>query len=407
MAAGFVSGSVALLKSNFPEITGATALSILKDTARDLGEMGVDPVYGHGAIDLTAAMRPVGAVSVQLSGLLNERTSPLTGSGIIAPAGVAGAFQGALSAGVMSVTDGYDRSFLVPMGGMVGERTRGGAGPDVARFAARGSSLGVPDRAGTFLSVGAPISDRVSGMPDPARFSAGHAGLIGGDAIAFTHMGEIGSGLRFGVTGAGSTGRHTAGTGLAALSVEADIGSALFTVEAGRVSERSGLLGASFHGAFDGVSSETSYMRLNADLPMGRSGTVHLSASGGDTSATGNGLLRSAQIRSESFGVGFSRRDEATGSVFSLGVSSPVSVSGGRIGMAVPVGVGAASNGVASEQVRVESVSMGLEGVSAPIDLQIGYQVPIGSARLGLGISHRSGSEGGGTTAAIGLSLKF
>lgn len=405
MAAAVVSGSLALLKSNFPEITGATALRILKETARDLGETGVDAVYGHGAIDLAAAMSPVGVLNVQMSGVMNERVAPLGGSGIVAPAGVASAFQAALSTSRLSVTDGYDRSFQVPMAAMVGAQSHASPLPDLTRFTMRGASLGGPVESGTYLSRGAPVTGNALAMPDPSRFSGGHAGLIGDRAISFTHMGEIASGLRFGVTGA-----HGAadGTGLASLSLSADLGSALFTVESGRVSERDGMLGARFHGAFGGVSATTEFLRASADLPLGRSGTLHLNASAGETSASGTGLLRSAHLRSESVGIGLSRVSDRTGSRMSIGLSRPVRVSGGQLGVLVPIGVGAAADGVASSEVRTQSATLGVGAAEAPIDLQFGYEVPLGAARLGVAVSHRAGAPAGqGTSASFGVSFKF
>jgi len=405
MAAAVVSGSIALLKSNFPEITGATALRILKETAQDLGETGVDAVYGHGAIDLATAMRPVGPLSVQLSGVMNERVTPLIGSGIVAPAGVAAAFQGALSTSRLSVTDGYDRSFQVPMAAMVGASAAPSPLPELTRFTMRGASLGPAPETGSTLSRGAPVTGGALAMPDPSRFSGGHAGLIGDRAVSFTHMGEVASGLRFGVTGA-----HGAadGTGLASLALSADLGPALFTVESGRVSERDGMLGARFHGAFGGVNATTEYLRASADLPLGRTGTLHLNASSGETSASGTGLLRSAHLRSESVGIGLSRINERTGSRMSLGLSRPVSVSGGEIGVLVPIGVGAAADGVTSTEVRTQSATLGVGAAAAPIDLQFGYEVPLGAARLGVAVSHRAGAHSGqGTSASFGVSFKF
>lgn len=405
MAAGFVSGSLALLKSNFPEITGATALQILKDTARDLGEAGIDPVYGHGAIDLETAMRPVGALNVQMSSVLNERTAPLSGSGIIAPAGVAGPMQRALSASLMSATDAYDRAYAVPMGAMVTSLGAPDAGPDLSRFALRGAGPVAPAEAGTFLTAGVPMSG-AGPMPDRTGFWGGHARLLGDRAIGLTHVSELTSGLRFGVSGAADAGGG--GVGYGAVSLSADLGDSTLTFETGRLNEADGMLGARFHGAFDGVSAETRFVRASADLALGDQHALHLTASSGRTDAVGSGLFRSGRVSSESFGLGVSRRNAQSGSVLSLGVSRPLGISGGSMNMAVPVGVAAASGGVASNEVRVESVSVGLDAASAPLDLQFGYELPVGSARFGLGLAHRFGSDAGaGTSASFGVSFQF
>lgn len=408
MAAGFVSGSLALLKSNFPEITGATALQILKDTARDLGEVGVDPVFGHGAIDLETAMRPVGEMSVQMSSVLNRRTAPLLSSGIVAPSGVANPMRRALSASLMSTTDSYDRSFQIPMGVMVASAGAPDLRPGLTRFALRGAAAGVPDEAGTYLTSGAPVTTGGGALPDATGFWAGHAGLLGDRALGLSHKSDLGGGLRLGFTGAADTGSGTSGAAYASLSLSADIGSSVLTMETGRVRESGGMLGATFHGAFDGVSSDTRFLRASADLALSESGTLHLTASTGETDTTGSGLLRSGRVRSESFGIGMSHRNETTGSVLSLGVSRPLGISVGKMRMAVPVGVSATSDGVVSERVQVQSLDVDLDGGNSPLDVQLGYELPIGAARFGVGVSHRFGSDlGSGTSASLGLSLRF
>lgn len=55
MAAAHASGAVALLIGRFPDLTPRQVVRILKAAARDLGPPGVDPIYGHGLIDLDRA----------------------------------------------------------------------------------------------------------------------------------------------------------------------------------------------------------------------------------------------------------------------------------------------------------------------------------------------------------------
>ena len=62
MAAAHVSGAAALLKSLFPELSMARIGRLLRETAHDLGEAGIDPVFGAGSIDLAAAIAPRGAL---------------------------------------------------------------------------------------------------------------------------------------------------------------------------------------------------------------------------------------------------------------------------------------------------------------------------------------------------------
>ena len=59
-----VSGAMALLIQKYPHLTGKEAAQILFDTAEDLGEKGVDDVYGNGLLDIYAAFAPVGTLGV-------------------------------------------------------------------------------------------------------------------------------------------------------------------------------------------------------------------------------------------------------------------------------------------------------------------------------------------------------
>ena len=56
MAAPHVSGALALLKSRFPDAPMSVLVAILFNTATDLGAEGVDNVYGHGLVNISAAI---------------------------------------------------------------------------------------------------------------------------------------------------------------------------------------------------------------------------------------------------------------------------------------------------------------------------------------------------------------
>lgn len=65
-AAPHIAGSIALLLDAFPNISAQDAVSILLDTADDLGDPGIDAVHGAGLINLEAAFTPQGTTSVSL-----------------------------------------------------------------------------------------------------------------------------------------------------------------------------------------------------------------------------------------------------------------------------------------------------------------------------------------------------
>ncbi|GGQ41233.1 S8 family serine peptidase [Couchioplanes azureus] len=56
-AAAIVSGAAALLRSKYPGMTAEEVVQRLKDTATDKGAPGVDEEYGHGIVNIVAALR--------------------------------------------------------------------------------------------------------------------------------------------------------------------------------------------------------------------------------------------------------------------------------------------------------------------------------------------------------------
>ncbi|MGE3769359.1 MAG: S8 family peptidase [Bdellovibrionales bacterium] len=67
-AAPMVSGAAALVMEYAPYLTAAQVAQILLTTATDLGAAGVDDVYGHGLLNVGAALQPVGETTVPSGG---------------------------------------------------------------------------------------------------------------------------------------------------------------------------------------------------------------------------------------------------------------------------------------------------------------------------------------------------
>ena len=64
LAAPFVSGALAVLKSAFPFLSNDQLVELVLTTARDLGDTGTDMTYGRGMLDLVSALRKVGPLSL-------------------------------------------------------------------------------------------------------------------------------------------------------------------------------------------------------------------------------------------------------------------------------------------------------------------------------------------------------
>ncbi|MBI3675308.1 MAG: S8 family serine peptidase [Proteobacteria bacterium] len=63
MASPYVAGVAAVIKGQWPNLTGAKIASIIFSTTDDVGPAGVDNTYGRGAVDITRAMAAVGTVT--------------------------------------------------------------------------------------------------------------------------------------------------------------------------------------------------------------------------------------------------------------------------------------------------------------------------------------------------------
>jgi hypothetical protein len=59
-----IAGAVALLAHAFPNLTSTQIVNLLLTSARDLGGVGIDAIYGNGLVDLSSAFAARGAMSV-------------------------------------------------------------------------------------------------------------------------------------------------------------------------------------------------------------------------------------------------------------------------------------------------------------------------------------------------------
>jgi subtilisin family serine protease len=64
-AAPRVTGAAALIRHKFPGLSGMQLKDLLLSTAEDIGEPGVDTIYGHGKLDLSNALSPQGRLTAE------------------------------------------------------------------------------------------------------------------------------------------------------------------------------------------------------------------------------------------------------------------------------------------------------------------------------------------------------
>ena len=112
MAAPYISGVAARVLQTSPFLTPQQVVSILLQSATDLGAPGTDGVYGRGLVNLSAALAPLGVTSIATSG---ANTAGFTGTGAVGSAGVAGVLGAGLRGSTVAKSavffDSYGRDY--------------------------------------------------------------------------------------------------------------------------------------------------------------------------------------------------------------------------------------------------------------------------------------------------------
>ena len=109
MAAPHVTGAIAILRQQFPNLTSTQLVSLLTSTATDLGTSGIDDVYGVGMLNLNAASTPSGLSYITARNA--NRTQATTNNTYIRSSSTFGsAFENSnLEVGIL---DAYDRAYV-------------------------------------------------------------------------------------------------------------------------------------------------------------------------------------------------------------------------------------------------------------------------------------------------------
>ncbi|HSK40613.1 MAG TPA: S8 family serine peptidase, partial [Arenibaculum sp.] len=158
MAAPHVAGAAALLMSRWKFLTPVQTARILFESAEDLGQPGVDPVYGRGLLRVDRAFGPIGQQTVATGTKVQDGSVPAQSTRLVLPAalGTGRSVRNAMSGAV--VFDDFGRDFEVDAREWTVNRS-GAVG--FARHLARATALA---EAGTAFSM--PVS-----LPLPGTFS--------------------------------------------------------------------------------------------------------------------------------------------------------------------------------------------------------------------------------------------
>ncbi|MDZ4866824.1 MAG: S8 family peptidase [Alphaproteobacteria bacterium] len=168
MATPYVSGVAARVLGAAPYLTSKQVVSILFESATDLGAKGTDAVYGRGLVNLTKALAPLGTTSVATSG---GTTAGYQGTGSTSTAGVSGVLAAGLRASQVAKNlvffDAYGRDYQTDL-----SQSASSNAMSVAGFVTQGSGYWRSvEVAGNGFSVAGFVSDEAPNAVATAGFA--------------------------------------------------------------------------------------------------------------------------------------------------------------------------------------------------------------------------------------------
>lgn len=114
-AAPRISGAALAIINAAPHLSGGQVVEILFSTATDMGAAGVDSVYGHGALNLSAALAPVGGLATPTSSTTDGGEVPVVASALLIGAAAYAFLSRNPKAKTALVLDQYERPYVVDL----------------------------------------------------------------------------------------------------------------------------------------------------------------------------------------------------------------------------------------------------------------------------------------------------
>lgn len=353
-ATPMVTGAMALLAEAFPDLTphqlrvrllaSADDGFFTADQSVELAEgfvKGYSSTWGHGFLDLRAALSPIGQTRMALdSGATVTTDQPLIATG----GGYGDAVSRALAMHKVLVTDDLGGDFSMPGDALV------------ARSAARAVA---PKLMAAALSGTGGASDLLSSYAAPRL----NLGLGDGD-MRLSVMGTPGRGAdaEFGLS----------------LARAFDLGAARLDLGLSVARDQGTLAGLTADGS-DLVSLD-----LGLTAPLGDDGFLRLSGQMGLAQPRGTGAFADVtSSRFDSLSLDIGRTDAfRSGDRLSLSLALPVAMTSGRAALNLPM---ARADG----SMRFDRVAFDLAPEARQMDLSVSYDMPVGrNATLTLGATH-------------------
>jgi hypothetical protein len=388
-SAPVISGSVALLASAFPNLTGQQIISILFNSADDAGAPGTDAVFGRGILNIQRAFQPQGTLT------LVDGKTPVDagGSGGSTAMGNAG---GKVSG--MIVLDGFSRAYAMDL---VQSLRRPREERPLAQALQPGLSTGTAGTKNVAVSIS--VSRRLTGQPQVGLAQLGltyddarTARLVSGMAVSqlsrktafamgFSESGKsleqrltgqyqnaflvardpmsrmgfyadsaasVGARQKVGSVGVTVTGergevqqpgfdRSTAQPlySIGAVNLDRRLGRAAFALGATRLDEKETILGARFSNMF-GIGGGTSWFAdASGSLELGRGWGAYAAYRRGSTAAPGGaGLAERGRLSTDAWTFDIAKLDAfRSGDKLAFRVMQPLRVRSGGFDLSVPV----------------------------------------------------------------------
>ena len=414
-SAPLVAGSAAVVKAAFPGVRNREVVNRLLTTAEDLGAAGIDPVFGRGALDLEAALAPVGQLSLSLTNSVDGEEVPFSDSQISLDSSLGFGGDGAALLEQAVTLDEQNFPFAVDLRRSLDQRSRTtgldgfiGADRDLTsietteygevalafsedrrtadpyraefeasdvrlheqtkdprvRFQSEASErldlfMSFNETGTTDLGIGRALAREEAAFFQQSAFLAPYdrmAGLQSGGGAVY----QFGEKTKVAVS-AFAAANEEALTEINMQKVELlheTVGDIQLRLGIGLLQEEGGFLGSSTSGAFGSqTDTDTQYVSLSLVAPVTDDISLFGAYSAGESttsSATASLLDDFSTTRAEAFGAGIVVKDLiGDGDGFTFMVGQPLRASAGSADVTVPVGR-TEEGGVVTETARVD-----------------------------------------------------
>lgn len=432
-SAPLISGAAAVVLQRWPQLTARQVMQILFDSATDLGATGVDSTYGHGLLNLYAALQPNGITTFSTA---DGGTPFVSGTAVaLGPAfGDARAFRSALSS--LTMFDRFGRDYGVdfshnafpwrgpdvygtmlqalgwrgagfrlgsatafsfhmrdnPEDGLVPFGFHGGPETNYsheAMFRFSGAGAGVQWTAGSGFSLHdalAPYgeSDPFAGISLTRAFSSGAGLAPGAFATASVKLGGA-TDLSFGISQSLNLGSpyrsriaYRDEAQVAALRLDTDAGPVRLGFELGASLEEGGLLGSMAAGGLKMADrASTTWSTLSAETQIAPRWSLKAAFTATATAATtpGASLIASiGPVYATSFALGLARGDLiGGGDALSFTIAQPLRAERAPLVLVSGMGRDSATGEIVLARKETSLLPSGRE-----LDLETAYRFPLG-----------------------------